>query len=176
MLSPSGTPTTITTTAKTVYASGTDSGTLSNPTSLTAFDTHTTSISANDLVAGVVYEFELAGTYTWGAGNLGIAPMLGGASVISTTTGPLPTGSGDWYAKGFIAGTAAAGASVAVRGVIEVILGEVNKTRSDYGTANFATNGSLTLAFGAVFSSSNGSNGITTTMCRITKKSATPFT
>lgn len=168
----------IPTTTKTVYASGTSSATLTNPTSNTAYDTHTYAIPANDLVAGVGYEFECGEVCGWGAGTLTFSVMLGSTIIVDGSVGTPANGESACF-RGTIMGTAAAGASVAVRGAIHVIGQSTSATNNvptgKYATANVATNGGLTLQFGAIFSSSNGSNNTILTMATIKKISATAF-
>lgn len=164
---------TVTTTCKTVYASGTSSTALTNPTSATAFNTHTYTITANDLISGVVYEFEAAFSGTIAAGVLSLGVALG-----STVIARVVVAAGSIFSvKGFIAGTTSAGASAAVRG--SIIGGSDSVTATDsishYASANVATNGSLTLQLYALFGTSNGGNNVTCTMARFTKHSATPF-
>lgn len=172
MLSPIGTPATITTTVKTVYASGADSGTLANPTSETNFDTHTYTVQANDLVAGVAYPFRVpfhmvaGGSYTHT-----FAVRLGSTDIASCS---LTSTTNDGYVHGYIVGTAAAGASASVRGVIFM---NVNTTLGfSLGAANVATNGSLVMQFSYAFGTTSGSNTVLLKGAIIEKMSSSTFT
>lgn len=157
---------------KVVYMGATTSTTLTNPTSDTAFDTHTYSVPANDITATVGYEFEVGYTITWGTSGavevlVGFgSTRLGGIIVTSS-------GSNAGVLRGVLMGTAAAGASVPVRGTASGGIGALGS--GSYNAVNFATNGGLTLDFLAKFGTSNGSNVIALTMCKITKFSTTPF-
>ncbi len=164
-------------TSSVVRVSGASSGTLTNPTAVTAFDTHTEVITANTLIANVGYEFEGALDVTVGtAGTLNFAVMLGSTALVDMQFGNA-AGSGQAYFKGFIVGTAAAGAAVAVRCACEAHFDEggAGDQTAEYSTTNAATNGSLTLQFGFKFNTSNGGNSVVMTMCRISKMSTTPF-
>lgn len=179
MVSPVGTPPTTQVYEKVVYLSGASSSAQTNPTSDTAFDTHTYTIPANDLVSGVGYEIEAWGTCTFGtSGSLALSLRLAGSAVV-TTNGANDSGTQQFHFKGMILGTAAAGASVAVRSAIAMILGEgsghTSIAASDYASGNQATNGTLALTLGAFFTVSNGSNSITLTMVKITKISSSLF-
>lgn len=149
---------------KVVLLSGTSSTTLTNPTSITYFDTYTYTIPANDLVSGVAYEWEIAGTYAWAAGAINLTHTLGSTDLVTggVTLGT-PNATGRFCWKGRIYGTTTAGASVAVRSNWH--LQGTNPTTfqvPDYAaTAAIATNGTLALKFGAIFSSSDGANTIT---------------
>lgn len=175
MMSPVGTPGTLQHYAKVVYISGASSGANANPTSYTAFDTHTYSVPANDITATVGYEFEAAFTATVGAGSLELGIGFSNNALATCQFGA--TGTRQYLIRGFIMGTAAAGASVAVRSGI--VGGVSSVTAADatgnYVTGNFATNGGLTLNFIAKFSSSNGSNTTTCTMAKFTKVSSSTF-
>ena len=173
MLSPVGTPATITHYAKIVYLSGASSTTLTNPTVDTAFDTHNYTIPANDLVSAVGYEFELGFTTNIAAGALQLGIMLGSTLIGSVSLAGTPN---DIYVRGFITGTAGAGASVAVRIAIN---GMTDATpgvgRGKYTTANVATSGTLVLAPSAKFDTTNGGNTAICTMASFTKISSSAF-
>ncbi len=164
---------------KVVYDSGINSGALSNPTSLTPFDTHTYTIPANDLIAGVEYEYDIYGLYAWGAGSIAVGVQLGGSTVFAGTSVGLATpNAGDkFHARGKVIGTAAAGASVAVRGPAFFMNNNAAGVALPYVVAdaanNFATNGTLVLRFLFLFSSSNGGNSATLTSARIVRYSTT---
>lgn len=161
-------------TLKCVYSSGTSSTSLVNPTSITAFDTHTYTIPANDLVAGICYEIECGYTCNNGAGAFGMTPMLGAGTW--TNYVQVASGAASGYFKALIMGTAAAGASVAVRTIMRMDSDVADSVPiSRYLTSNFATNGTLVLAFGAIFGTSNGANSAVITLAKITKISSTAF-
>lgn len=167
------TSTTVPTTSRVVYLSGTSSATQTNPTSFTAFDTHTVTIPANELISGVGYEVECGLSFAIAAGALQITFMLGGTAYsVLASAGAGTTG----LFRGFITGTTSAGAAAAVRATGTFLVNDDTVLgHGFYGTANFATNGSLALAIGANFSSSNAGNNATLTMCRISKISSTAF-
>ena len=176
MLSPIGTPATVTTTCKTVFvSSATSSAAGASTTSLVLFDTNNYTIPANDLVAGVAYEFEAGGDATWAAGNFTISACLAGASFTSTQV--TPTGSGTWYAKGTLHGTATAGASVSV--LSNMLLSQSSGTPSRLVVGNTAgsaaTNGTLLFQMAVTYSSSNAGNHATLTTFVVKKVSATSF-
>lgn len=162
-----------TVTIKVVYLSGTNSTALTNPTSDTAFDTHTYSVPANEIVAGAGYEFEAAFTGSIAAGNLNIGVGFGSTSLVMGNV----QSSSHWTLKGFLVGTAAAGAAVAVRGMVQLASGSITAgdAIAQYTAVNFATNGGLTLKLFARFSVSNGGNNITCHMAKFTRISSTAF-
>lgn len=166
---------------KTVYASGASSATLSDPTAgtpFTLFDTHTLNIDGTTHVLNATtgYEFEAAIVMTYGASTTESVALRLGTTVLSVCS-VNANASADFIVKGFIMGTAAQGASVAVRSAMTCVALGTSTVRSaaDYATANVATNGALTLQFAFHFDSSNGSNAATMTMCRIKKFSTTAF-
>lgn len=135
-----------------VYLGHSDSA-ANTATSATAFDTHSYTISANDLINGVSYEVEAtANISAMGANDVIFSIFLGGTALVSTT-GQGTTTTGSVYIRAIIWGTAAAGAAASVRGGITASLpnGEVGVGE---GAANRATNGSLALALGAHFGTS----------------------
>lgn len=156
-------PSTSTDYCKTVFSSATASATLSNPTSETNFDTYTYTIPANDLVAGVIYRFDITGSMNWGAGTYKMAIRLGssGSDVAYTTITPVATGQ-HFRFTGYIMGTAAAGAAVAVKGAACLYSGTGSNAKFgqevDLTAPTFATNGTLDIYFSAIFGTSNGSN------------------
>lgn len=129
-------------------------------TSIIAFDTHTYVIDANTLIAGVGYEFDIAGTVTWAAGTSTIHVMLG--STVISDARVTPGATGKFHAFGKIMGTTSAGAAAAVHGTISYNYsfgdGAAKSSGPNTVTANVATNGALTLQFGHEFGTSNGSN------------------
>lgn len=174
LLSPVGTPATITHYNKVVYISGGSSTALTNPTSDTTFDTHSYTVPANDLTATTGYEVECAFTGTIAAGVLELGIMLGGARLVA---GKRSQGN-QFYLRGFLAGTAAAGASVAVRGSAHLEQNAVDAASEipgAYAAVNFATNGTLALTLFAKFGTSNGGNNVTCTMAKFTKVSSSAF-
>ncbi len=69
MVSPTGGTVASSNYLKTVYLGFTDgNATGASSTAINYMDTHTYTVPANDLVNGVAYEFDVGGTYTWGAG------------------------------------------------------------------------------------------------------------
>lgn len=146
-----------------VYSSGTD-GTATTNNSDVQMSTHTYVIPSGTLVAGVGYRFFLAGTHTHTSSNyhfhvrLGTTPVCGDNNPISSPA------SGEWCAEGMIMGTAAAGASVSVKGWVKVSMGTLRQL--DFDTANFATNGDLTLNFSV---NSGGVQSTTAGFCVIEK-------
>jgi len=171
---PSGTKTNLC-----VYSSGTSSATLTNPTAATPytlFDTHTFAIPANTLTADTGYEFELFVNMDCGSGSSSslFAVRCGTSVMASTSITNGADGDGHFAIKGFLIGTAAAGASVPVKCMFS--LGSINdKSASAYNSVSVATNGSLTLQFACQFNASDAGNAATIRMCKITKISATPF-
>lgn len=165
-----------TVTRKCVYASGTSSTALANPTSITAYNTHTYTIPANDLVAGVSYDFECGITYTTGTSmTVTWGVMLGSTKIAQVSITGL-NGASTAMIRGTIMGTAGAGASVAVRGVVFAGAHEnLGATRAQYETANVATNGTLALQFGCFFGTSDAGNTTTMVLAKMSKESATAF-
>lgn len=169
---------TVSTTSQVVYCSTADSATLTNPTSDTSFDTHTYTISANDLIAGVAYEIEgfvewtPASTYTFTTmirlGSTSFASVVGTASAGSTR---------NTLVKGKIMGTAAAGASVTVNS--EIWGGDPGgaplSAAVSAASTTVATNGTLVLALGGKFGTSNGGNTAVLRNVIIRKLSSTAF-
>lgn len=147
---------------------------LTNPTSATSYDTHTYTIPANFLTATSWIEFEFTFTITHGTSgvfNSGI--FLAGSSALSTAFTAI-NGGNSGVLRGTIMGTAAAGASVAVR--ISLIGGELGAGGSaKYGTSTQATNGTIALAFSGAFDTSNGSNVTAGTMSIVRKCSSVLF-
>ncbi len=134
------------------------SGTLTNPTTATAFDNLTYTIPANDLIAGTIYEVEAVIIFTRGtAGVVRFGLALGGteqqkASFASTT------GSNTFcHFRGFILGTATGGASVAVRTAVAAT-NDIPQFAAETATNNCATNGTLALTVTATFGTSDGGN------------------
>jgi len=144
-------------------------------TSTVNLDTGNYTITANDLIAGVAYEFEASGTYTWASDLLKFYVRLGSTAILTLSTSP--AASGDWTIRGTILGTAAAGASVAVLGQASVVLasGTNYKTAADSGSANVATNGSLTFQYAINFDTSSGSHAVNLVSASLKKISTTAF-
>lgn len=174
MLSPPGTPATAQVYEKAVFLGYTSSATIgTSSTSQAQFGTNTYTIPANDLINGVGYRFKAGGSFTRAAGNLDLYVVLGGSNFL--TQGTAPGGNRDWLIEGEILGTAAAGASVAVRGLAEFNFENSVENRPDYNSATFATNGTLALQLGAKFDSSNAGNGITCDFLIVEKFSTSLF-
>lgn len=144
-------------------------------TSTVNLDTGNFTIPANDLIAGVGYEFEVSGTYTWASDLLKFYVRLGSTAILTLSTAP--AASGDWTIRGTILGTAAAGASVAVLGQASVVLasGSNHKAAADSGSANVATNGSLTFQYAINFDTSSGSHAVNLVSASLKKISTTAF-
>lgn len=161
---------------RTVFTSAADSTTLTNPTTATIFDTHQYTIPANDLVAGVVYEFEAVITFVHGtAGEKNLTIFLGGATLGDANIAS-QSGTRSVYFKGFVMGTAAAGAAAAVRaGSMAVAAEGTGICGMDFSSNNKATNGTLVLGFGTWFGTSDGGNTAVVKMSRITKRFTTSF-
>jgi hypothetical protein len=165
-------------TVKVVAINVTASSALSNPTSVTAFDTGTYTIPANDLVAGVAYEFEATGTVTYGtSGAFDLTFMLD--TVAATySVGITSTSTHNWKYRGKIMGTTAAGATSAVLYEHELLVGAGNvgvDFANRHQTENFATNAQHVLKIGAIFGTSHGNNAATLTSAVIRKISTTAF-
>ena len=165
---------------KTVFASGANSTAVGvSSTAVNTFDTHTYTIPANDLAAGVGYEFEGVVDVTWVAGDMTFSPQLGSTNFNAFGSGDItPTGSAGLFFKGFIMGTAAAGASVAVRCAVSYQFSGSSalKGAASYNTQNVATNGTLALQFAIKYFTSNGGHTSTMRMSRMSKVSSTSFT
>lgn len=153
----------------TVYLGYTDSSSASTSNNEAYFDTHQPTISANDLINGVGYEIDIAGSWTFTSGSVNnIVLNVGGTDLCSIT---LPTvATGTFAAHFLILGTAAAGGSVAIRAMGRGGVGQVNG--NGYGTINAATNGSLTVKFGM---NNTGSDSAVLKMVKMTKVSTTAF-
>lgn len=134
-----------------------DSGTGSNHTSEIDLSPNYT-IPANDLIAGVGYEFEMGGQINWSTGTVRIRVKLGSTTILDS--GALtPSSGGSWYIKGHIAGTAAAGASVAVRGIEHLVLIATNNLVKS--SVNVATNAAQIFQVSIQFGSAALSNSAT---------------
>ncbi len=120
-------------------------------TSETVFDTHTPpDIPANDLINEVMYEIGGVVDISSVVGGFRVGVQIGGASYLVGVTTSTATGSATFRA--IVMGTAAAGASVAVRGHISMV--GAAAAASAYATANKATNGALTIRVSGWFVSS----------------------
>lgn len=159
-------------------ASSTNSSSWNSTTSQINIDTHTYTIPGNDLVNGVAYRFtatvsfvvDLSPTVTY-------AVRLGSTDIATATVASNGTGTVNAMLSGYIIGTAAAGGSVEVRGGMSALglQAITGIATGSYGTANVATNGSLTLQFSGQFNSSKSTHAITMTSCIIEKISSTAF-
>lgn len=164
---------------KTVFSSGVTSATLTNPTSETNYATYTYTIPANDLVAGVVYEFRIIGQCNIGtAGDFTFAVRLGSSGADAATWTAAVAASGVFTVLGSITGTAAAGSSVAVKcgGLFTQQSGSTNfRGVSVYAVSpsTYATDGTLALHFSALFGTSNGGNNTFIDSGYITRKFTT---
>lgn len=168
--------------SKPVYLSFADSTLLTNPTSETAFDTGQYTIPANDLINGVGYDFYYAGVGVRGASTtvsfllyFGTTLLAGGFAVPAAADTPFT-----WKVEGTIWGTAAAGATVAVRSSTNVRVGKSDNTITmqmvggeDSNTQ--ATNGTNVFQLKVKFGTSNGANTITQKNVKVSKFSTTAF-
>ncbi len=159
-----------------VFASGVTSTVLTNPTAGTAYDTHTFTIPTSTLIDGVYYKCKVAGTVAHGtSGTFRFGLYLGG-SVTTAIIFTASTSSGFFESEITIMGTAAAGGTASVRFITEGT--ELTATPSyklDYTAANQATNGSLSVAFYALFGTSDSGNNTAITMSACEKYSTTAF-
>lgn len=143
---------------------------------LATVNTHQYTIPANWLATGNGIAFEIEGNININSGHsLDFYLQLGGASAVSVTI--TPSANGGFVARGMILGTAAAGGSVAVRSGLSINQNTNTNAKSagNYNSANFATNGTLTLDFAVQYSGSSINNGLTITMSRFDKFSTTAF-
>lgn len=174
MITPIGTPAVAQTRVTCVYASGISAAAVgASSTAENNIGTHTYTIPANDLVEGVVYEFQCGGTRDWVSGTLTMRLKLGSSAI--ATISFTPATAGDFFLTGYVYGTAAAGASVAVFGNLAFQVSGEATPLVDYGTANVATNGTLVLQISAQFSASDASHHVTMKNAHITKMSSTTF-
>lgn len=149
-------------------------------TSVFALATHQYTISANDLVAGVAYEFEFTGQYlinnSGGTDTLALNLDLGGVNFFSFA--PNTDTGGEFIMRGSFFGTAAAGAAAEVRGnaffYTQVTAAPTGELVS-YHAANCATNGTLLLKMEGQFGASDASNFVRLFTSTIRKVSTTSF-
>lgn len=169
-----------TTTNKIVAISSTTSSTVgASSTSIVDFDNFSYTIPANDLINGVAYEIEAYGVANWTSGNFHLLSRLGSTTINDFQITPT-SGGGKWYAKVTLFGTAAAGASVSVKGqgFLTNQEGSSNKTGTDgsgTGSNNVATNGTLALKLAIKFDASNAGNSANCTSYFIRKISSSAF-
>lgn len=159
---------------KTVAIASVELGTQTNPTTLTSSGNPAYTIPANDLINGVAYEVVAAGTYDRGTTTtVTLAMMLGSTGFGSIVIPSTASGSGNKFVyRGTLFGTAAAGGSVAVRGVAGVSVSTA-ATPAAVDSSSVATNGTLAFNMGALFGTSNGANTITWQYITFTRKSTT---
>lgn len=152
--------------SKVVYSSGASSS-ANTATSDTRFDTHTYTIPANDLVAGVGYMIEGAIIVSAISNNTVPSIWVGGTSLLSCqVTTASTTGSGLF--KAFIYGTTTAGAASSVSGSMTYTYGLANNLCSaQTGSGNRATNGTLAIEIGHTFSSSGSCTLKNVTITRV---------
>lgn len=145
---------------KLFVCAGSDSGSITHSASQQFFTTYTYTIPANDLVSGVGYELEIEYECTaYTSGSPTILLNLGSTNTSAITFSTFAAGKGKIKARCY--GTAAAGASVAVRTSLEMNFGAPgsDKHGNDYSTNNVATNGTLDFKVGVV-------NGTMTSIAR----------
>lgn len=132
-------------------------------------------IPANDLINGVEYEFEAAISLSLAAGSIELSAKLGSTKVI-TYGDIVPAASGTIILKGRLTGTAAAGASVAVKGAgtyDSVLTGNTHTGLANYYSTSVATNGSLLFQICGAFRTSNGGNNMILKSYRLTRRAST---
>mgnify|MGYP001571446525 CR=1 FL=1 len=156
---------------KTVYVSGVTSTTLTNTAVQTPFDTHSYTIPANDLVAGVRYEYECAVTFTYTSGDVLMGAMLGSTVMAPVTI--TPTGSTSAYFRGSIVGTTTAGAASPVRALSVLDDNLAGASGVGYAEVNIPTNQGTGVLLR--FSANTSGTAIRLTMCTIRKTSTTAF-
>ena len=145
---------------KLFVCAGSDSGSITHSASQQFFTTYTYTIPANDLVSGVGYELEIEYECTaYTSGSPTILLNLGSTNTSTISFSTFAAGKGKIKARCY--GTAAAGASVAVRTSLEMNFGAPgsDKHGNDYSTNNVATNGTLDFKVGVV-------NGTMTSIAR----------
>ena len=174
MLSPVGTPATAAFTSKTVYLSGTSSAAIgTSSTSVVDFDTHQYTIDANFLTNTTGYRFSCAVDTSWTVGEMTFYVYLGSTALLTAQIIPVMTANRTATFSGFLVGTAAAGAAVAVRGMVQgTTVDTATHMANIYNAANFATNGSLLLKFAWQYGTSNAGHGAIMTMCHIERISS----
>jgi hypothetical protein len=160
--------------SKFMVNSGGASTTLTNPTVATDFDTYLTTIPANFLVNGTGGRFKLHGTINRGTTTTcTVNFILGSTTMIVYAFGSAGAGAATFIIEGSFHGSAAAGASVAVKNSGHAIFATssilLNSTSN-----SVATNGTLAAKFNAIFGTSNGGNDITINSGYIELFSTTP--
>ena len=165
---------------KVVYHGAADSSTLTNPTSLTAFDTHNYAIPANDLVDNVAYRVRGVVTFERGTTSIfRLSIMLGSTEQTQLESDNANTNQ-TYNFDAIVYGTTTAGASAEVRtqmrGMVHGNGGVSTHEGVDYAAVNNATNGSLTLQVGCLFDTSNAGNNATLKTLLIEKVSSSTFT
>lgn len=157
---------------KSVFQSTTtSSGVGTSTTSQVDVPTHQYTIPANDLVSGVAYDFYFEGLINWGAGATSIRLKLGSTTI--TQWAVILTSSEYFVLRGKIMGTAAAGASVEVRGGGQLMTQTKFNGPSGVDAANVATNGTLVLKLNIDYNSSDGTNAFVVKHSEITRSSTT---
>jgi hypothetical protein len=162
---------------KPVVSTGTDSATLTNPTTATSFSNAAYTIPANDLVNGVMYRFSGTFTIVYGtAGNFLIGVSIDTSYYATMASTAMPNGI--YQFEGYIMGTEAAGGTANVKWKILVTSGE--NTASIYpmgrvSNAAVATNGNVAFAMQCYFGSSNASNTAILNTFMLERVSTTAF-
>ncbi len=143
------------------YSAAGDSAANTDASTGALYTVHQYTIPANDLIAGVAYM--ITGGYVNSAqsGTQTLYIYLGGNQILAGPALGSASGSGTFTA--IVWGTAAAGSSVAVRSSIQV--GYNTAGGGKYGASTAATDGTLVLGIGSVFSVSGSSilSGVTIT-------------
>jgi len=159
---------------KTVFVAISSSATIgASSTAEADFDTNQYTVPANDIVSGVAYEVTGAGSTGWNAGTRTIRLKLGSTAIVSCAY--TPSANTVWWFSGQLVGTAAAGASVTVRGMLHVQEGVNSVSQICVGTASVATNASQVLKLSNQHDTSNAGNTIDMDHLTVRKISATAF-
>jgi hypothetical protein len=142
-----------------IWEGGLQSTLLTNPTSITNFDTHVGVVPANFIINGAGGRFSMSGTIVRGtATTVTVAFRLGNTTLVTFAFASAGAGTTTFVVTGSFNGTAAAGASATIKSMGIGVT--VTAVCMDNSNANFATNGTLNAQFGALFGTSNGSNTI----------------
>jgi len=145
---------------KIILSSAATSTTLTNPTTVTNFDTYTGTVPANFLTATTGGRFKIhfsgnRGTTT----TVTLSFRLGNTSISSFALGSAGAGGFSGIFEGTFNGSASPGASVTVESSnVGFLASSMVMTQGDN---TVATNGALTAQFGAVFGTTSGGNDIT---------------
>jgi hypothetical protein len=160
---------------KVMSISNTVSASIGNATSATEFASHGITIAANDLIAGVVYEFEGHFRVSYGTNStFGLGVKIG-SNVRATSTVASTGGDIKHFFRGKIIGTTTAGAASSVEVYVETVSHAGGFAFSSVQANNEATNGTLAIAFTGIFGTGSGGHDAYLHFTKITKSSSTPF-